>query len=36
MTRLWEQIEMEVPAEVGALPEDVEVFWYRYMVCKNG
>ena len=27
---------MEVPAEVGALPEDVEVFWYRYMVCKNG
>ena len=36
MTRLWEQIEMEVPAEVGALPEDVEVFWYRYMVRKNG
>ena len=27
---------MEVPAEVGALPEDVEVFWYRYMVRKNG
>ena len=36
LTRLWDQIEMELPAEIGALPEDVEVSWYRYMVRKDG
>lgn len=35
LTRLWDQTEMEVPADVGALPDDMEVSWYRYMVCKD-
>ena len=35
LTRLWDQTEMEVPAEVGALPDDMEVSWYRYMVRKD-
>lgn len=35
LTKLWDQTEMELPAEVGALPEDVEVSWYRYMVRKD-
>ena len=36
MTRLWEQIEMEVPAKVGALPEDGSALVAGSMVTKNG
>ncbi len=35
LTRLWDQTEMEVPAEIGTLPDDMEVSWYRYMVRKD-
>lgn len=35
LTNLWDQTEMEVPAELGALPEDMEISWYRYMVRKD-
>lgn len=31
MAELWERVELEVPTELGELPDDVEVFWYRYV-----
>lgn len=36
MTKLWDCTRQEIPAEIGALPEDMEVSWYRYMVRKDG
>ena len=36
MTKWWDQMELELPAELGELPEGTEVFWCRYMVRKDG
>ena len=31
MAELWNRVELELPAELGKLPDDVEVSWYRYV-----
>ena len=36
MTKWWDQMELELPAELGELPEGTEVSWCRYMVRKDG
>ena len=36
MTKWWNQMELELPAELGELPEGTEVSWCRYMVRKDG
>ena len=36
MTKWWDQMELELPAEMGKLPDGMEVSWCRYMVRKDG
>lgn len=36
MTKWWDQMELELPAEMGELPDGIEVSWCRYMVRKDG
>ena len=36
MTKWWDQMELELPAELGEVPEGTEVSWCRYMVRKDG
>lgn len=36
MTKWWDQMELKLPAEMGELPDGIEVSWCRYMVRKDG